>query len=133
MASSSSLCPMAPSSSSPQPAPVFLPAAALSEHGLLAAFARAEELAEGEVGGLETRGQARAFLMELYGTVERAGAGAEDAAWHRAVLQAGLHLLQVLHPVSSPHPVSSTSPASSPSPRAPSTTTPGSCRAPRTS
>ena len=90
--------------------------------GREADLARIAELAEGEVEGLETRGQARAFLMELYGTVERAGAGAEDAAWHRAVLQAGLHLLQVLHlphPVSFPHPVSSTSPASSPSPRAP--------------
>ena len=104
----------------------FLPASALQEHQLSCAFARAEALAQvfhqskicflfvlwneivilwtplifhckGEVPGLETRGQARAFLMEIYGVVEGLAANLGDqhpALWHPRLLQAGLHLLQ---------------------------------------
>jgi hypothetical protein len=73
--------------------PAFLPAALLVEHDLAAAFQRAEQLAEGEVEGLETRGQARAFLQEVQGVVHGLGE-AGPAAWHPRVLQAGLSLLR---------------------------------------
>merc|ERR1719507_2104015 len=75
----------------------FLSEAALDEHKLSCAFARAEALAQGEVAGLETRGQARAFLMEIYGVLEGLAMGLGEghpALWHPRLLQAGLHLLQ---------------------------------------
>ena len=49
------------------------------------------------MAGLETRGQARAFLMEIYGVLEGLAVGLGDghpALWHPRLLQAGLHLLQ---------------------------------------
>ena len=52
---------------------------------------------QGEVAGLETRGQARAFLMEVYGVLEGLAVGLGEghpALWHPRLLQAGLHLLQ---------------------------------------
>ena len=49
------------------------------------------------MAGLETRGQARAFLMEIYGVLEGLAVGLGEghpALWHPRLLQAGLHLLQ---------------------------------------
>ena len=53
-------------------------------------------MVEGEVEGLETRGQARAFLMEVYGVVERLGNGIEteeQGLRHVQVLQSAVHML----------------------------------------
>ena len=79
------------------PPPTFLTDDVLKEHRWACAFARAEHLLEGQVEGLETKERAKAFLMEVYGTVERVAMQLGDdhpASWHPRLLMAALHLLQ---------------------------------------
>ena len=77
---------------------MFLPDSVLAESNLVCAFARAQKMIECEEIPYETRGQARAFLMEIYGKLEtiadRMDNKKDPARWHPKHLQNVIHLVQ---------------------------------------
>ena len=77
---------------------MFLPESTLVESNLVCAFARAKKIIDCEDLPYETRGQARAFLMEIYGKLETIASGMDsqndEAFWHPKQLQTVVHLLQ---------------------------------------
>ena len=76
----------------------FMSDSILAESNLVCAFARAQKIIESEESPYETRGQARAFLMEIYGKLETIHsslvATRDEAQWHPQHLQTIVHLLQ---------------------------------------
>ena len=80
------------------PPKVFLPDTTLGDSNLVCAFARAQKIIDCEDLPYETRGQARAFLMEIYGKLESIAntmdSKTDAAYWHPKHLQTVVHLLQ---------------------------------------
>ena len=76
----------------------FIPDSVLADSNLVCAFARAQQIIECEAEPYEIRGQARAFLMEIYGKLESIASNMDstkdEAYWHPKHLQTVVHLLQ---------------------------------------
>ena len=73
----------------------FLADFILAETNLVCAFARAKQLLDSDEFLYETRGQARSFLMEIYGKLESIKTKqGKDGEWHANHLQTIVHLLQ---------------------------------------